>query len=115
TPAEYQLSTFSPYGKSQRTIEVFNKGKKPFNFSATVSEPWIILSNTSGQVKLNQPIQVSVDWDKVPKGRANGRIHIAGTGFDGATSKVSDSNPDTKATARLRGFVEADGYISIEA
>lgn len=115
TPADYQLSTFSPYGKSQRTIEVFNKGKKPFNFSATVSEPWIILSNTSGQVKLNQPIQVSVDWDKVPKGRANGRIHIAGTGFGGATIKVSAFNPDTKATARLRGFVEADGYISIEA
>lgn len=115
TPASYQLPGFSPYGKPQRTIEVFNKGTQPFNFSATVSEPWIILSNTSGQVKLNQSIQVSIDWDKAPKGKASGTIHIVGTGFGGATIKVNMINPDTKATAQLRGFVEADGYVSIEA
>ena len=115
TPADYQLPGFSPYGKSQRTLEVFNKGTQPFNFSATVSEPWIILSNTSGQVKLSQPVQVSIDWQKAPKGKANGTIHIAGTGFGGATIKVNILNPDAKATANLHGFVEADGYVSIEA
>src|SRR5690606_28658368 len=114
TPADYQLSTFSPYGKSQRTIEVFNKGKKPFNFSATVSEPWIILSNTSGLVQMNKGIKVLVDRARVRKRGTHGFIHIAGTGIGEVTIVISAVQPHAKATARLRGFVEGDVYTSIE-
>lgn len=114
-PASYQLPSFHPYGKAQRNIEIFNKGTHAFNFLAKASEPWIILSNTSGQVKVNQPIQVSIDWDQAPTGKASGNIHIAGTGWGGATIKVNIVKPDARVVENLQGFIEADGYVAIEA
>jgi hypothetical protein len=115
TPAAYQLSTFTPYGKSQRAIEIFNKGTQPFNFVAKVTEPWIILSNTSGQVKTSQTLHVSIDWDKAPNGKATGQVQIAGPGWGGAAISVAIAKPNQQATQIPQGFVEADGYVAIEA
>ena len=41
-----------------------------------------------------------------------GEVHVQGTGWGGAKIKVSAMKPDTEPTA---GFVEADGYIALEA
>ena len=58
---------------------------------------------------------MTVDWRKAPKGTARGAIQVAGP--DGATVavRVDIVNPATPSKATLRGFVEADGYVSMEA
>ena len=114
SPGKYELERFDPFGKQQRPIQVFNKGKKPFTATAQVSAPWIKISHTSVQVESITQIQVSIDWKTAPKGEASGSIQIAGTGWGSATIGVKILNPDVKNTA-LKGFVEADGYIAIEA
>lgn len=110
----YELPRFDRYGKQTRTIEVFNKGTESFKFSTKTSDPWIIVSYTSIQVNVAQQIAVSIDWAKAPKGVANGKITISGTGWGGATIKVSAVNNDPVAKS-FKGFVEADGYVAIEA
>lgn len=115
TPGNYALPRFTLYGQKARTIEVFNKGTKPFNFIAKASAPWITISHTSAQVTTTQPITVSIDWDKAPTGRAEGSITIEGPGWGGAKIMVNTSKPDSKLTTKMRGFIEADGYIAIEA
>jgi len=110
----YELARFDPYGQQTRTIEVFNKGTEPFKFSAKTSDPWIILSYTSIQVETSQKIAVSIDWRKAPKGAATGKISITGTGWGGATIKVSAVNHDP-VPKTFKGFIEADGYVAIEA
>lgn len=115
TPGSYALPGFSPYGKQQRQLEIFNKGTTPFNFIAKASAPWIILSHTSGQVTVNQPIQVSIDWDAAPTGHADGSISINGPGWGGARIQVKAFKPDTRTLGEMSGFIEADGYIAIEA
>ena len=113
---KYQLGRFDPFGKQQRTIEIFNKGKESFNATAKVSAPWIIISHTSVQVKTIAQLQVSIDWSKMPKGEAKGSVHITGTGWGGATITVSALDTGiAKSTLKGKGFVEADGYIAIEA
>src|SRR5690606_1436941 len=114
-PGAYALPEFSPYGQAERYIDVFNKGTKAFEFSATVSAPWIILSHTSGQVKQEERLNVSIDWNKAPEGKHSGHVHITGTGWGGARVLVHINKPDSSISRRARGFVEADGYIAIEA
>jgi hypothetical protein len=115
TPGTYALDEFTPHGQSSRRIEIFNKGTAPFNFLAKPSAPWIIMSHTSGQVNLEQPIDVSIDWKNLPVGRTSGNILITGPGWGGARIQVNVYKPDNKSGGKLRGFVEADGYVAIEA
>ncbi|ACE84961.1 conserved hypothetical protein [Cellvibrio japonicus Ueda107] len=112
-PGQYELPRFDPYGQSERYIDIFNKGKTPFTALAKTSAPWIIINNTSMQVKDEQRLQVSIDWSKVPKGQASGNVQITGTGWGGATIKVNAFNPALRKDPK--GFVEGDGYIAIEA
>ncbi len=114
-PAAYALPRFDPFGKQERTLEIFNKGKESFTATAKASVPWIILSNTSIQVDRVKPIKVSIDWAKAPKGSSSGKIQITGSAsWWGAGITVNIVNPDYKKS-ELTGFVESDGYISIEA
>lgn len=114
-PTTYALPRFDPLGKQQRTLEIFNKGKESFTATAQANSPWIILSQTSIQVKDVTPITVSIDWSKAPKGLSSGKIQITGSAsWWGASVAVNIFNPEFKKSD-LKGFVEADGYISIEA
>jgi hypothetical protein len=106
------LDSFYPQGQTQRDIEVFNRGTKAFPFTAKASEDWIKLSITSGQIEVSQSIQVKIDWSKVKTGLNVGEVHVQGTGWGGAKIKVSAVKPKTAATS---GFVEADGYIALDA
>ncbi|MBC3765427.1 glycosyl hydrolase 115 family protein [Neptunicella marina] len=105
------LDAFSPYGQQQRFIDVFNKGTKGFAFSASANQPWIKISKTSGQVTIEQRLWVSIDWQKAPAGELAGQINIKGTGWGGAVINVTAVKPQS---TDVNGFVEADGYISLD-
>ncbi len=111
----YKLPGFNPYGQQTRQLEIYNRGTEPFTFKAVVDKPWVELSQTEGEVQVKQPISVSIDWSKAPVGGGNASIHVTGTGWGGATIQVETFKPDSKTAEKVRGFVEADGYVSIEA
>jgi hypothetical protein len=106
------LDTFYPHGQLQRQIEVFNKGTMPFEFSAKASADWIQLSHSSGKITIEQNIAVSIDWSKAQTGLNLAEVHVQGTGWGGAKVQVSAFKPASTPTT---GFVEADGYIAVEA
>jgi len=109
------LPKFDSFNRPRRYIDVFNKGKAPYGFSATASEPWIVLSDAKGTIDKEERLWVSVDWAKAPAGSAGGSIRIAGAGSDPVTVKVESFHPRGIERTTLDGFVEADGYVSIEA
>ncbi|MBU2883965.1 glycosyl hydrolase 115 family protein [Psychrosphaera sp. B3R10] len=106
------LDQFSPFGQKQRYIDVFNKGLMPFEFSATASKTWVTLSHNKGLLTNDTRILVGVDWANAPKGELSATVFIKGTGWGGATVNISAFNPGNTA---VRGFVEADGYVALEA
>lgn len=114
-PGAYALPSFSPYGQADSYIDIFNKGTKAFNYQVTTSAPWILVSHTSGQVELEQRIKVSIDWDKAPEGKHAGHVHVTGTGWGGARVQVQIHKPEASIKRRVRGFIEADGYVAIDA
>ena len=54
-----------------------------------------------------------MDWDKAPKNSATGTIKLSGAGGQ-VTVNVNAFNPVEVTRHSLQGFVEGDGYVSIE-
>ncbi|MDQ8182491.1 glycosyl hydrolase 115 family protein [Pelagicoccus sp. SDUM812005] len=114
-PAEgnsYALPHFYRNGQSEYYIEVFNKGTLPFEFQASPSAPWIQLSQSSGTIESQRRLSVSIDWSQLPEGTHSGHVMVRGTGWGGAHIAVTAHQ---QSVANLKGFVETDGYLSIDA
>jgi hypothetical protein len=110
---EASLPLFDAFNRQRFFVDVFNKGKTPFGFTATTSAPWILLSATRGDVGPDQRLWVSVDWSIAPSGNPNGMVKITGAGAE-VMVQVEASNPRLVTRDKLRGFVEGEGVVSIE-
>ena len=112
--AEAVLPTFDVFNQQHHYVDVFNKGKIPFEFSAIASDSWILLSESKGTVEKDKRIWVNIDWSSVPKGKYNGSLKIIGTNSE-VNVKIDAFNPTEMTRDSLQGFVEGEGFISIEA
>ena len=112
--SEAVLPTFDVFNQQQHYIDIFNKGKIPFTFTAIASSPWIKMSETKGSVEKDKRIWISIDWEKAPKEKSSGTVRIEGTNKS-VTVKVESFNPTEVTRKSLDGFVESEGYVSIEA
>ena len=81
-------------------------------FPRTPAKAWISLNESNGTA--DRRIWVSVDWSKAPKKSASGEIKISGAGNE-VTVKVNAFNPVNVTRDSLEGFVEGEGFVSIEA
>src|SRR5208282_2434082 len=106
------LPTFDAFNRQHHFIEVFNKGKTPFDFTVTTSAPWIVPAKTKDTS--DTTLWIDMDWDHVPKGKASGTVMLTGAGTN-VTISVNAFNPTEVTRDSLAGFVEGDGYVSIEA
>jgi hypothetical protein len=109
------LPGFSVFGEQRRYIDVFNRGQTPFEFSAKPSADWIVLSSTKGTIGKETRLWVNIDFNKAPAGDANGTVMISGPDAKEVNIKISSFNPSEPGRDSLNGFVEADGYVSMEA
>jgi len=112
---EPALPQFDPFLRQRRFFDVFNRGRTPFRFSAVPSQPWIALSPSSGEVTKEERLWVSIDWSKAPLGTTNGFVKVTASTGKSATVKVSIFNPREPTRESLGGFVESDGYVSMES
>jgi hypothetical protein len=115
SPGEAALPAFDGFNRQRRYIDVFNRGRLPFEFHAVGSEPWILLSPTRGTVDKEQRVWASIDWEKAPTGTSAAHISISRIGEEPVIVTVSVFHPKTPERESIDGFVEADGYVSIEA
>jgi hypothetical protein len=113
TNGEPVLPQFDSLNQQRHYIDFFNKGKMPFEFTVAASEPWIILSEKNGSVEKDKRLWVSVDWIKAPNGAASGTVKLTGTTND-VIVKVNAFNPSEPTRDSLQGFVEGEGFVSIE-
>jgi hypothetical protein len=119
------LPAFDVFNRQRYYVDVFNCGRGPVEFRASASEPWVVLSATGGTVTNEQRLWVSIDWSRVPVvdsrgptlGWANATVKISGLGRGTAPDSISvlAFNPEPSLRAQVHGFVEANGYVAIEA
>ena len=108
------LPEFDVFNRQSRYIEIFNKGKAFFGFNIIAGSPWIRVSQSNGVVEKDIRVWVSIDWENVPEGKNEGVLKISGLGRV-VDVKIAAFNPSGISSDSLRGFVEANGYVSMEA
>lgn len=99
------------YDKQQRYVEIFNRGSKSFQYSITVPVKWLQASHPSGTIDQQQRIWLKVDWARVPAGK-----HTVPVTINGPDNKVTVmATVDNSSASNMKGFIESNGYIAIEA
>jgi hypothetical protein len=73
-----------------------------------------VIGDKKIKIEKDKRIWVSVDWSKAPKGTATGTVKLTGANSD-MTVKVEAFNPTGVTRSSLQGFVEGEGFVSIEA
>jgi len=92
-------------------IEVFNRGRDAFDYRIEVSVPWITVDRPRGRVSDQVRAVVKADWSRAPLGRTEAEITVRGAGA-AVTVPVIAEHPSPRG---LRGFVEAGGYVAVDA
>ena len=113
TGAERPL-VFSSCMRDRRFLDVFNTGFLAVTWAAEASHPWVRLSSAGGSITEQVRVWVEVDWERVPEGTYDATVVVSG-----ADRRVEVPlrvvNDGERASRRARGFVEAGGYVSIDA
>jgi len=110
------LGQFDSVARQTRTLTLFNRGLTPVNFKVTASDPWIVVSQTSGIVgNEDLTLQVHVDWASAPAESSHGSVTIAQGSAPPFTVPLETLRLAGVTRDNARGFVESDGYVAIEA
>jgi hypothetical protein len=107
------LPRFNSIAQQRRYIDVFNRGTGAVEYTATPSDPWIVLSALRGSVAKGERLWVSIDWSKAPQGTAFGSVKIA-QGDTAVNVNVDAISAADVTRDTLTGFVEDGGVVSIE-
>jgi len=114
-PTQAVLPALSPFQSQPAPfIEVFNGGQAPFDFQIQSGAGWLRVQPSRGTVQSQVRATLSVDWSKAPAGTTQVPITINGPGGKSVVVQAPVVNPAVPARG-LAGFVEANGYVSMEA
>ncbi len=132
------LPVLNAYLKDSAFVDVFLKGDGEISWEAHPNAPWIQLSATNGKLdserrQQEQRLWVSIDWTQVPKDenskepplghdyqlippayKVNSSIDFV-SGDSTITIGVSVYNPKFPELENYSGFVEGNGFVSINA
>ena len=101
-------------GLSEHYIEIFNRGKTQFKYTAIADKPWIKISSGSGTIDKQTRLMIGIDWKNKSSGNDSGSVRITGTNTE-VVIGVKALNPEEVSRNSLEGFVEGQGVVSIEA
>ncbi|KAK7408794.1 hypothetical protein QQX98_009038 [Neonectria punicea] len=121
------LPPLEPLGARFRYIDVFHRGPKQCNWFASPWESFVKLSQYNGTVGgdngTDSRIYVTVDWEKAPTAPNTTEVYVNFTSDCRGFERYAGNSPRVVATVINRevpdnfteGFIESDGYVSIEA
>ncbi|MBM2619807.1 glycosyl hydrolase 115 family protein [Actinoplanes sp. LDG1-06] len=103
-----ESNPWSPLGRP--ALDIYNKGTTPYGYRITTGASWVHVAPASGVVTDQVRPVVTVDWKRAPRGVTTVPITVEGAG----TSVVVQA-PVNNPTLPAKGFLEADGYVAMEA
>ena len=112
---EAVLPEFDPYQDKTYYIEIFNRGQQAFDYAVSTEEEWVNISPTEGKIDQQDRVLVSIDWKNAPIGESKVPITIAGPDSKEVVVYAVIHNPESPKPAEVEGFVEGNGYVSMEA
>jgi len=114
-PRENLLPEMDVFQRQRHYVEVYNRGATPFDFTIETGAPWLQASPARGTVDREVRVWLSVDWDHAPNGTHRAPVTVVGSDGRRVIVQAAISNPSSPSRDQVTGFVEANGYVSIEA
>lgn len=113
-PVQKGLSfpTLTPFTTVENYLEIFNRGGGKLQYEISSKDPWIKFSQQKGETSDQDRIYISVDWDAVPSDR-NSSAFTVRSGRE--TANIDVPLNKIQLPEDFNGFVESQGYVSIEA
>lgn len=109
------LPSFDPYTRPTYHVDVYDRGKAPFPFTASAAQPWVVVTPAKGTVNTERRLAISVDWKKAPNGTNRVPITIKGPKGEQAVVQVAVDYPSAPARDSVTGFIETGGLLAIDA
>lgn len=109
-----RLPLITPFDRERHTFDVFNRGIGDMPIRVVTKDSWLHVSQPSDYNE-NSRASVWVDWSKCPDNTTASEITVAGPGGASVTIDVPIRTISEQEAAQIDGFVEVDGYVSIEA
>lgn len=108
------LPQFDVFSNQQHYIDVFNKGKMPFDYTITTDVPWLTISDAKRTINdKDKRVWFKLNQQQLPIGNTEGIVKISGGGNE-VLVYVNAFNP-AQSKDKMKGFIESGGLISIEA
>lgn len=116
SPAEAVLPSFDKFNQQSHYLVLFERGKNPFQVTLERSAMWILFAGPGipQTIENDTYFPIHVNWETAPKGVTNGFVKIS-SGTNTVLVRVPLFNPPKPSRNSVKGFVEANGYVSMEA
>jgi hypothetical protein len=112
---ESALPEMNVFQRQNRYIEVYNRGATPLDFTIETGASWLRATPTKGMVNPEVRVWLSVDWDHAPIGMHRAPVTVVGSDGRRVIIQAPINNPSSPSRDQVTGFVEGNGYVSIEA
>jgi hypothetical protein len=109
------LPELNPFQTQDRYIEIFNRGQKAFDYRVKSGKSWLKVTPSRGTVSKEQRLELSVDWERAPSGVQQVPITVRGPRGQRVVVHATVNKPASLNRETVQGFVESNGYVSIEA
>ena len=106
---------FDPFARQAYYIDLYNKRTIPFAYTIDAPQSWLRVSAPAGTVSKEARVLVSVDWTHAPVGRTTIPVTVHGAGDSRFVIQATVNNPASPRREDVDGFVESNGYVSMEA
>ena len=114
-PNQAWLPEFDNLNRQHFYVELFDRGSEPYSYIIETKDPWVQVSSTQGEIKTEDRILVSINWDKAPKDNSESSIDIIAENGTQVTANIRTQYYKPSDLSSFTGFIEANGYVSIEA
>jgi hypothetical protein len=108
------LPEFDNLNNQKHYIEIFNKGKIPYNYKVSTENNWVKTDNPDGIIDGDKRIWVSIDWEAIPEGKNTGIIKVSGPRSEVFIRLEAFKRPFSIPEG-FKGYIEGEGFVAIEA
>jgi Glycosyl hydrolase family 115/Gylcosyl hydrolase family 115 C-terminal domain len=96
-------------------IELYNRGKKSFEYNVKVPVSWVKMKGLNKKIEKQRRLSIQVDWNSAPHGIHKIPITITGPSGSTITFFAVINNYGLPKRNHLKGFIETNEYVSMEA
>lgn len=113
--ADSLLPEMSVFNKQRDYIDLFNRGKKAFDYKIRTGKSWLKARPSKGKIDKIQRIWLSADWNHVPYGKHFVTVKIKQLHGKEITVTAVVNRPEKPDLKTFHGFIESNGYVSMNA